>query len=70
MSNGQLTTVLTEVVQPDCADDLTCREMMRILDPELESLPENLRAPLVLCYLQGKTRDEAAVELGLDDADV
>jgi len=70
MSNGQLTTVLTEVVQPDCADDLTCREMMRILDAKLERLPENLRAPLVLCYLQGKTRDEAAVELGLDDAGV
>src|SRR5206468_653857 len=26
--------------------------------------PDGFRAPLVLCYLQGKTRDEAARQLG------
>ena len=31
-----------------------------MLDEELNSLPEALRAPLVLCYLDGRTRDDAA----------
>ncbi len=44
--------------------ELTGREMLRALDEELSGLSERLRAPLVLCYLEGKTRDEAAHELG------
>src|SRR5262249_61771218 len=30
-----------------------------------ERLPENYRAALLLCYWEGKTRDEAAEQLGL-----
>lgn len=45
-------------------DDLSWREVRGLLDAELERLPEHLRAPLVLCYLEGKTRDESAAELG------
>ncbi len=47
------------------ADELTWREIRRVVHEELDRLPERHRAALVLCYLQGKTQDEAAVELGL-----
>lgn len=35
-----------------------------VLDQELNGLPAKYRAPLVLCYLQGQTHDQAAEELG------
>jgi RNA polymerase sigma factor (sigma-70 family) len=39
------------------------RELGRALDEELRRLPERYRAPLLLCYLEGQTRDEAAQQL-------
>src|SRR5439155_12341276 len=39
-------------------------ELLRILDEELQRLPERERAPLLLCYLEGRTQDEAARHLG------
>jgi RNA polymerase sigma factor (sigma-70 family) len=40
------------------------QERLAALDAELLALPEPLRAPHVLCYLEGATRDEAARLLG------
>src|SRR5262245_32678318 len=44
--------------------DPSWREVGALLDDELARLPDRHRLPLVLCYLQGLTRDEAARQLG------
>jgi RNA polymerase sigma factor (sigma-70 family) len=44
--------------------DPTLREVEAALDEELAALPHRLRAPLVLCYLEARTQDEAAREMG------
>src|SRR5262249_30842906 len=46
------------------AADLIVREDHTLLHKELARLPARYREPLVLCYLQGSTRDEAAQQLG------
>jgi RNA polymerase sigma factor (sigma-70 family) len=45
-------------------DDMTWKELRGILDAELARLPEKWRQPLILCYLEGRTQDEAARQLG------
>lgn len=44
--------------------DLERAELRAVLDEEIGRLPERLRAPVVLCYLEGLTHDEAADRLG------
>jgi RNA polymerase sigma factor (sigma-70 family) len=52
----------------DPAAEVSWREVQTVLDEELEHLPERLRAPLILCYLDGQPRDAAAQQLGLSVA--
>jgi len=51
-------------------DRMTGRDLLGVLDEELDRLPPRYREPLVLCYLQGLTRDEAATRLGIPPATV
>jgi RNA polymerase sigma factor (sigma-70 family) len=44
--------------------EVTLREAQARLHQELGQLPMRLRAPLLLCYLEGSTQEEAARQLG------
>jgi RNA polymerase sigma factor (sigma-70 family) len=46
------------------APDAAWRELRPLLDQEVNRLPEKYRRPVVLCYLESRTYDEAARELG------
>jgi RNA polymerase sigma factor (sigma-70 family) len=48
----------------DPCQEAASRELGRILEEEVASLPERLRLPLLLCYWRGLTNEEAARELG------
>jgi RNA polymerase sigma factor (sigma-70 family) len=38
-------------------------EVRSLLDEEIQGLPEKYRLPIILCYLEGRTNDEAARQL-------
>jgi RNA polymerase sigma factor (sigma-70 family) len=46
------------------APDLSWREACDLLHRELDRLPDKYRLPLLACYLEGRSRDEAAAQLG------
>jgi RNA polymerase sigma-70 factor (ECF subfamily) len=49
---------------PGPPEDITWRELRTVLDSELGRLPEKWRLPLILCYLEGRSQEEAATQLG------
>lgn len=52
------------------SEDTTWSELRGVLDEELQKLPERCRAPLVLCYLEGRTQDEAASQLDVSKSTI
>jgi RNA polymerase sigma factor (sigma-70 family) len=53
--------------QPAAAAETAGREEVAIVEEELTLLPERLRAPLVLCGLEGLTKADAARQLGCNE---
>ncbi len=57
-----------EFVAQDELNDVADQHAAQVVDEELNKLPEKYRTPLILCYLQGKTRRDAAKQLGCSEA--
>src|SRR5262249_25132927 len=56
---------VNDIPHPKVEEPETWQELLPFLDRELDRLPAKYRAPVVLCHLEGRTRKEAAGQLGL-----
>jgi RNA polymerase sigma factor (sigma-70 family) len=54
---------VTSSSHPDALDVLSRAEACAVLHEEMAHLPDKYRRPLVLCYLEGKTHEQAAREM-------
>jgi RNA polymerase sigma factor (sigma-70 family) len=55
---------LPEAAMDSPVAEIVWRELRPIFDEELDRLPEKLRLPVVLCFLEGRTKRGAARQLG------
>jgi RNA polymerase sigma factor (sigma-70 family) len=59
-----------QMPEPSCEDQPCWRDLQALLDAELCRLPDRFRAVIVLCELEGRTRKEAARQLGCPEGSV
>src|SRR5579883_2299453 len=55
---------VTEMPEPEAAQQDQWQDVQPLLDQELNGLPENYRLPILLCDLEGKSIKEATQQLG------
>jgi RNA polymerase sigma factor (sigma-70 family) len=60
----------TEMPEPAVAEPDLWQALQPLLDQELSKLPDKYRAVIVLCDLEGKTRKQAARQLGVPEGTV
>ena len=60
----QCESQLPVLPEPEAKPEPAWRELAAVLDEELHCLPGECRSALLLCYLEGLTRDQAARQLG------
>jgi RNA polymerase sigma factor (sigma-70 family) len=61
---------VSQIPEPAVTDQAPARDLQALLDLELSRLPDAYREVIVLSDLQGKTRTEAARQLGLPEGTV
>ncbi len=51
-------------ISPGPEEEVALREVRAVIDEEVNRLPEKYRLPVLLCFYEGRTHAEAAVQLG------
>jgi RNA polymerase sigma factor (sigma-70 family) len=55
---------MTDLPATDSSREADWNDLRQVLDDEVQQMPEKFRLPILLCHLQGRTREEAARQLG------